>query len=59
MSFPRHLILIFSYFSITNYCYAQDNSDVLSDLAQCPVPIYPQLSNEPVAENSKAITILA
>jgi len=59
MSFPRHLILIFSYLSITNYCYAQDNSDALSDMAQCPVPKYPQLSVEALADNSKSITILA
>jgi len=59
MSFPRHIILIISYLSITNYCNAQENSGALNGMAQCSVPIYPHLSDEPVAENPKAITILA
>ena len=59
MSFPRHIILIISYLSITNYCNAQENSGTLNGLVQCSVPIYPHLSDEPVAENPKAITILA
>jgi len=59
MSFPRHLVLIISYLSVTNYSYAQEGGDKSRYMAQCPVPIYSQLSEEPAHKNPKVITILA
>ena len=59
MSFPRHLILIISCLSIAKYSYAQQGTASFDDMAQCPIPTYPQLTEPQSIENSKAITILA
>jgi LPS-assembly protein len=59
MSFPRYLILIIACLSIAKYSFAEQVTHVLDDMAQCPIPTYPQLTEPQSIENSKAITILA
>ncbi|MBA6302469.1 LPS-assembly protein LptD [Colwellia sp. MB02u-14] len=59
MSFPRYLILIIACLSIAKYSFAEQVTHILDDMAQCPIPIYPQLTEPQSIENSKAITILA
>ena len=45
MSFPRHLILIISCLSIAKYSFAQQDIASFGDMAQCPIPTYPQLTD--------------
>jgi LPS-assembly protein len=59
MSFPRYLILIISCLSIAKYSFAQQAALDFDDMAQCPIPTYPQLTGPQSIENSKTITILA
>ena len=59
MSFPRYLILIISCLSIAKYSFAQQGTASFDNMAQCPIPTYPQLTEPQSIENSKAITILA
>jgi LPS-assembly protein len=59
MSFPRYLILIIACLSIAKYSFAEQVTHILDDMAQCPIPTYPQLTEPQSIENSKAITILA
>jgi LPS-assembly protein len=59
MSFPRYLILIIACLSIAKYSFAEKVTYIIDDMAQCPIPTYPQLTEPQSIENSKAITILA
>jgi LPS-assembly protein len=59
MSFPRYLILIITCLSMAKYSVAQQVTDILDGMAQCPIPTYPQLTATQSTEKSKAITILA
>ncbi|WP_170246350.1 LPS-assembly protein LptD [Colwellia hornerae] len=44
---------------MAKYSFAQQVTDILDDMAQCPIPTYPQLTAAQSIEKSKAITILA
>jgi len=59
MSFPRYLILIISCLSIGKYSFAEQVTNNFDDMAQCPIPTYPQLTEPQSIENNKTITILA
>jgi LPS-assembly protein len=59
MSFLRYFILIISCLSVTKSSSAELVTPVLGDMAQCPIPTYPKLTETHSVENSQAITILA